>query len=122
MAADTLGKAVLVLNIHIQHGQHANYGHTGFFFNHAQTGTQYFHITAEFVNYYALHHRPFLGLQQHQGAIDGGEHATAVNISNQKHGGLSHLRHTHVHKIILFDVDFGRAASAFNAHDIVLAG
>ena len=117
-AADTLGEAVLVLDINLQHRQHAYDRHACFFFNHLQAGAQDFYVTAELVDDNTLNHFSFVILQQHQCAVDGSENTATVNICYQQHGSLGHFSHAHVDKIVLFDVDFRRAACTLDADDI----
>ena len=119
-AADTLGKAVLILDINLQHRQHAYDRYACFFFNHLQAGAQDFYVTAELVDDNTLNHGSFVVLQQHQRAVDGSENATTVNICYQQHRSLGHFSHAHVDKIVLFDVDFRRAACTLDADNIEL--
>ena len=117
-AADTLGEAVLVLDINLQHRQHAYDRHACFIFDHLQTGAQDFYVTAELVDDNTLNHCSFVILQQHQCAVDGSENTATVNICYKQHRSLGHFSHAHVDKIVLFDVDFRRAACTLDADDI----
>ena len=59
---------------------------------------------------------------QHHRAVQGREHAAAVDIAHEQHGCVCELRHAHIHDVILFQVDFRRAARAFYDDDVILSG
>ena len=49
-----------------------------------------------------------------------GEHAATVDIGDQDHRAVDGFRKTHVGDIARAQIDFGRAARAFDDHGLVL--
>ena len=113
-----LGEGILILNVHIQVGHHAQHGQARFFFQHGQARAQNFHIAAEFVDDESLNAGPLLRLQQLHSAVKLGEHAAPVDIACQQDGGIHQFGQPHVDNVVRLEVDLRRAAGALDDDDV----
>ena len=113
-------QAVFILHLDIQIRCHSHHGNAASRLQHLYSGIQDRLITPEFIDDQAFHHGTLVLLQEHYRADQLGKHATAVNISHQKDRRLCHFRHSHIHDIIAFQVDFCRASCPFDHNNVIL--
>ena len=113
-------QAVFILDVHMQHGQHPDDGDARLGFQHIQAGLEDADVAAEFIDDDAFDHGAFFRVEEHDRAVHGREDAAAVNIGHEQDGRLGHAGHAHVDDILVLQVDFRRAAGAFNDNDVVL--
>ena len=116
------GQGVLVVHIHIQHGDNPQHRLAGELLQLPQAGPENVHIPPEFVDNQALDQVLLVGLQQLHRAVEGGEHAPPVDVAAQEHRGLCPLGHAHVHDVVLPQVDLRRAARPLDDDDVVVGG
>ena len=79
-------------------------------------------VAAELVDHVAPDAGPFPGAQQRQGADDAGNGAAALDIGDQHHRQIGGFGESHVGDIAGPEVDLGRAAGAFDHHQIGVGG
>ena len=87
--------------------------------HHVQTRLENVDIAAEFIDNETLDALLFLRLQQRNRAVQRGEHAAAVDVSDEQHRRVHHFRHAHIHDVIFAQIDFRRRACALNDNDII---
>ena len=115
-------EGVLVVNVQLQEGDHADHRNAAPLLEHDNAGIKNGLIPAKFVDNKTFKQGLFIGLQQHLCAQKLREDAAAVNIPRQKDRGSDRLREAHVDDIILFQIDLGGASRAFDHDDVVLRG
>ena len=118
-AAETLGKAVLIVDVYIHHGYHPCHRLPGQLLQHLQAAVQQRNVTPELVNHGGLDHIPLLRIQQSHRSVELGKHPAPVNVSHQQYRCTGDLCHAHVDKIIFFQIDLCRASGAFDDDDVV---
>ena len=99
MKLDTCGRLVLELHPQVRH--YAQHGQLRFFFQHGKAGPQDLHIAPELVDDEPPDAGTLVGFQQLHSAVQLGEYAAAVDISDQKHRCFCKLCNTHIDDIIL---------------------
>ena len=116
------GKGILILNVHLQVGDDPQHRQLRFFFQHGKAGTQDLHVAPELVDEQPLDAGPLVRLQQGHRAVQLCKDAAPVDVSGQQHRGVHQLGKAHVHNVVGFQVDLGRAASSLNDDDVHLFG
>ena len=86
---------------------------------HREARVEQRRVSAKFVDDEPTHQRTLFGLQQRNRAVESGEHAAAVDVPDEKHGGVRIARNAHIDDVVLREVDLGGAAGAFDHHDVV---
>ena len=119
-AAQAVGEGVLVVHIHVQHGDNSQHRLAGKPLQLPQAGAEDIHIPPEFVDNQALDPRLLVRLQQLHRAVEGGEHAPPVDVAAQEHRGVGPAGHAHVHDVVLPQVDLRRAARPLDDDNVVL--
>ncbi len=76
-------------------------------------------VAAEFVDDDAFDEVALVGLEQLEGADDGGQRPAAVDVGDEQHGGGGKLGDAHVDDVVGLEVDFGRTAGPFDDDDVV---
>ena len=117
----TLAQAVLVVDIHAHIGYHARAGHLDQIVKHIEAGGENGDVAPELIDDGGLDNCPFVGFQQGHRAVKLSEHAAPVDIAHQQHRRICHFCHAHIDDIFAFQVDFGRAACAFDHDDIIFS-
>ena len=118
----TLGKAVLIVDVEPSVRHNAYDRPAGQLLELCQTRPEDFHIAAEFVDDKAADARLLVLVQQLDRAVERGEHAAAVDVPDEQHRCVHELRKSHVHDVVLLEIDLGRAAGALDDNDVVLGG
>ena len=116
------GQAVFVIQIQLGVGHHAHHGDAAHFLERGQAGAQNLNVAAELVDDQALHHGALVFVEQLHSAVQLREHAARIDVAYQQHGCLCHLGHAHVGQVVGLQVDFRRAACAFDDHDVEVLG
>ena len=113
-----LGEGVLILDVHLQIGHHAQHGQMGLFLQHGKAGAEDLHVPTEFIDDKALDAGTLVGFQQLHGAVELGEDAAAVDVARQQHRRVHQLRQPHVHDVVGLQVDLRRAPGPFDHDDV----
>ena len=116
------GQGVLVVHIHVQHGDNPQHRLAGELLQLPQAGPENVHIPPEFVDNQAADQLLLVGLQQLHRAVEGGEHAPPVDVPRQEHRGVGQLGHAHVDEVVLLQVDLRRAPRPLDDDDVILPG
>ena len=115
-----VSQAVLILDVHISIRNHSRNRYAAQVLDHVQPRLQNGLVSPEFIDDEPLHPRPLFFRKQGHSPVKLGKHTAAVDISHQKDRSIRHLRHAHVHDIILLQIDLRRASGALDHDDIVL--
>ena len=113
-------QGILVVDIQLHEGHHADNRHAAALFEHDDSRVQDGLVSAEFVDDKALEKCLFLRFQQHLCAQKLGKDAAAVDIARQKHRRAHRLCQAHVDDVVFFQVDLGGTARALDHDDVVL--
>ena len=106
------------LDLHIR--CNSDYRNAASFFQHNNTGIQDCLIPAEFVDDQSLYTFFLIIFQEHKRPQKLGKYSSAVNISDQKHRRIYHLRQPHIYNIIFLQVDLCRTSRSFDHNDVIL--
>ena len=122
LCVQTLGQAVLIVDVKITVRHHADDRLAGQILELRQTRPQNLHITAEFVDDETANPRLLVLLEQLDRAVQRREHAAAVDVADQQNGCIHQLRQTHIYNIILLEIDLRRTARTLDHDNVVLGG
>ena len=101
---------------------HAEHRLAGQLLELRQTRPEDFHVAAEFVDDKAADARLLVLVEQLDRAVERSEHAAAVDVPDEQHRCVHELRKSHVHDVVLLEIDLGRTAGALDDNDVVLGG
>ena len=76
-------------------------------FHHADARVEEGKVTAKFINEEATDEVLFGGVEESDGAEEGGEDAAAVDVADEDAGCVGELGHAHVDDVMLLEIDFG---------------
>ena len=78
-------------------------------------------VAAELVDEEALDQRRVVGVDHRLGADQAGDHAAAVDVADQHHRHVGGAGEAHIGDVVGAQIDLGRAARAFDQHDVGFA-
>ncbi len=118
--AGIAGQGVLCFQMQtLQVGQHAQHGFARLLGQPIQPRRQQTDITAEAIDNQSGNPCSLAGREQGQGAVQMGEYATPVDVAHQPHRAVRCLGEAHVSDVLVTQVNFRRAAGAFNEHHVI---
>ncbi len=118
--AESFCQAVFILNLDLHIRYNSRYRNTAAFPKHLYPGIQYGFISAKFIDDQPSDQFPLIFFKQHQRAQKLCEHTAPVYIAHQKDRRFYHLRHPHIHDIVLLQVNLGRTSRPLDYDNIIL--
>ena len=98
--------------------QHAEHGHARARFELAEAVAEQRRITPQLVDDEGAYEPPVPVGEQRHGPVQRGEDAAAVDVADHDGGYTELVCDTEVHDVVVEQVDLGRAAGAFEDHDV----
>ena len=120
--AEPLGQAVLVVDIHMDIGNHPRHGNVTKRLQCFQARLQNGLVAPEFVDHRALDPGPLVFFEKGHGAVELSEHAAPVDVTYQKNGGVHHFGKAHVDNVLILEVNLGGAARSLDDDDVIFSG
>ena len=116
----TLRQAVLVVQLQLHIGSHADHRNVSQILQHLDARVQNRLVSPEFVDDETFHHLLFFLGEKHHRPDELGKNSAPIDISHQKHRRFRHFCHTHVDQIVLLEIDLRRTSRTLDDDDIIL--
>ena len=113
-------KAVLVVDVDLHPGYHAEHRQRCQLFQLSQTRPQKLDITAELIDYRSDYPLPLLRLQQGHRAVELGKDTAPVNVTGQNYRCIHQFRKAHIYYIILPEIYLCGRARTLDHDDVML--
>ena len=114
-------QAVLVVDVERRIGNYAYHRQPAALAQDVEPRVENRLVAAELVDHQTLAQGLFIVVEQHERAEQLREHAPAVDVAHEQHRRRRHLGHAHVHDVVVFQVNLGRAAGALQDDDVEAA-
>ena len=112
-------QGILLFDLNIRPGHHAQHLLLTQRFQHGNSRLQDPSVPPEFVDDQPADPVPLLFFQKLYRSVQLGKHSSPVNVPHQEDLRIRQLRHSHIHDIVLLQIDLRRASRSFDHDDVV---